>query len=157
MTTSPIPGGLSDERVERVARAIATAKRASNLRDIETIDRVWPSYCGQARAAIVASDEYPPNVDVLTVLEHLTELFVDLAPLGADTEREVAVINARRLLDAARTEARAIIATPPTIPLSPTEGGQSDQRIPVEFDEPMLSTSPPPPAVASTLGQGGGA
>ena len=33
-------------------------------------------------------------------LEHITELFVDLAPLGEDTLREVAVVNARQALTA---------------------------------------------------------
>lgn len=38
--------------VERVSRAIASAKRAPNLRRPEIIDKVWRAYCGQARAAI---------------------------------------------------------------------------------------------------------
>jgi hypothetical protein len=44
----------TDKGVETVARAIAKAKRAPNLRDDATIDRVWVGYCGQARAAIRA-------------------------------------------------------------------------------------------------------
>ncbi len=36
--------------------------------------------------------------DLYAALEHLTELFVDLAPLGGDTAREVAVVNARAAL-----------------------------------------------------------
>lgn len=38
--------------VERVSRAIAKAKRDPGLRDSATIERVWRSYCGMARAAI---------------------------------------------------------------------------------------------------------
>lgn len=46
--------GEHGELVERVARAIAAAKRAPKLRGPEVIDKIWRTYCGQARAAIAA-------------------------------------------------------------------------------------------------------
>lgn len=35
---------------------------------------------------------------LVEALEHITELFVDLAPLGSNTTREMAVVNARAAL-----------------------------------------------------------
>lgn len=51
------------------------------------------SVLNEADARLIAAAQ-----EMFEALEHIVTLFIDLKPLGSDTEREVAVVNARAAL-----------------------------------------------------------
>lgn len=82
------------EAVERVARAIAAAKRAPEQRTPEIIERVWRAYCGQARAAIDAfTSTRPTEPDDATraaVTSNCGTAQIDVTPPPAEVGEVVA-------------------------------------------------------------------
>jgi hypothetical protein len=59
---------------------------------------------GVSRQAVDEAIEI--TTDLLEALDHLITLFCDLAPLGENTEREVAVVNARAAIAKAQGDAQ---------------------------------------------------
>jgi len=86
--TGPAASTVSDDLVTEIAEVIRPLVREY------AIEGAYPNPPAIARAVLSS----PPVREIVEVLEHITELFSDLKPLGEDTKNECAVVQARSIL-----------------------------------------------------------